>query len=151
MELNMETPVLIVGDVIGNNGKVAVTRGPLVFAADSAYLPRGRLLEDVVLNLPTSNPAQEIEPLPVKNGETIHLKVRASGIEPAFGDGLWKEKERYKEIKRCSGPVRAVEIELVPFFEAGNREPDVYRDGFFTNSEPARRITYQVWLPYSCV
>jgi hypothetical protein len=63
---------------------------------------------------------------------------------------MWKEKERYYDLAACGGERMVRELELVPFLEAGNRDPDNYRDGVSWNIEPARNVTYQVWLPFTC-
>jgi hypothetical protein len=37
---------------------------------------------------------------------------------------------------------------MAPFLDAGNRDPQNYREGIPPNDESVQRITFQVWLPY---
>lgn len=148
VELEMEMPVRVIVDELGNNMRVAFVRGPLVFAADSSYLPERRLLDDIVLLLDQKNPTKNIRA--VKSGDTVHLVVPAVFVDPKKSQPVWKEKERYYELAGRNGDETIQNIELVPFFEAGNKDPDCYRDGVARNWEPVTNVTYQVWLPYWC-
>ncbi len=64
---------------------------------------------------------------------------------------LWREKERYKALTgsaQVETAGTAEEIELIPFYDAGNRDPKNFREGIQPNSETVTHITFQVWLPY---
>ena len=52
--LVLEMPVRVVTDRLGNPGRAAFVRGPLVYAADSAYLDEGMLLDDVIIRFDTA-------------------------------------------------------------------------------------------------
>ncbi len=133
----------VVSDALGNAGRVAFVRGPLVFAADVALLPEGRLLEDLCVQFApdgeTARYARAGAQVPAR------LEVRSArlvaGDSFAFGDG-----GRYRILRdveaEASGPVQ-----LLPFYEAGNSAPDSYRPGVWLNKEIYRRATYQVWIP----
>ena len=151
IELEMDMPARTVVDDLGNVGRAAVMRGPLVYAADSSYLPEGRLLDDVILALDGAEPAKSLQVVGAEN-DSVHVVVATVVPQPRTGVGVWKEKERYYSLAACGdAKTREVEdLELVPFFEAGNRDPDSYRDGVSSNVEPATKVTYQVWLPYTC-
>jgi len=148
--LNMEMPVHVVVDRIGNVGRTTLVRGPLVFAADEAYLPAGRLLDDVMLSLDAADVTRNVQVLRDEETGTIHLAVPTAVPRPAASVGWWREKERYDDLSACEGTETTEEITLVPFFEAGNHSPDIYRDGVWPNSERVAKITYQVWLSYRC-
>jgi DUF1680 family protein len=148
VELKMDMPVRIVVDALGNMGRVALARGPLVFAADTAYLPAGRLLDDVILLLDRAHPAKGVRVVRDQEAGSMHLVVPTVIEKPGTGAGWWREKERYNDLGGGSGTETVGEIEVVPFFEAGNHDNDIYRDGFWTNTERVAKITYQVWLPY---
>jgi len=148
LDMKMEMPVRVVVDELGNNLRVAFTRGPLVFAADSSYLPERRLLDDIVVLLDAEDPVKNIRV--VKGKDSVHLIVPVVFVNPKKGDAVWKEKERYYELAACDGEETLENIELVPFFEAGNRDPKCYRDGVSRCGEPITNVTYQVWLPYQC-
>ncbi|MCL5801788.1 MAG: glycoside hydrolase family 127 protein, partial [Gammaproteobacteria bacterium] len=150
VELDMEMPVHVVTDVLGNAGRVAVLRGPLVYAVDASYLPQGRLLDDITLVLNKANPAQGIRVVKDEGSGVVHLVAPAGVLKPAPGAGAWREKERYHDLAACAGKRSAEEVTLVPFYEAGNRDPKAYREVVITNTEAATNVTYQVWLPYTC-
>lgn len=149
VELVMEMPVRVITDSIGNVGRAAVTRGPLVFAADEAYLPAGTLLDDVILSVDTRAPDQGFRV--VKNAETgaVHLVGQRVVVRPQTGGGFWREKERYNQLASCAVQESYEQVELVPFFEAGNKSFQPV-EGIAPNNEPVRSITFQVWLPYRC-
>ena len=148
--LNMDMPVHAVVDAIGNVGRAALVRGPLVYAADESYLPAGRLLDDVVLLLNAEDANRDDQVVRDEETGSVHLVVPAAVLRPASGPGWWREKQRYDDLAACDDSQTSEEITLVPFYEAGNRDPDIYRDGVWPNSERVARITYQVWLPYVC-
>jgi hypothetical protein len=176
LELKLEMPARMAVDRLGNNGRVALTRGPLVYAADSSYLPHApadvrewwldraaeptvmsepdlpgvRLLDDVILLLNDAHAADAIRVVEDENTGSTHLVVPALMVRPERGRTVWKEPERYHELVTCADSRTSVDLELVPFFEAGNQDPENYRDGVWPNTEPATRVTYQVWLPYMC-
>ena len=151
IELEMDMPARTVVDDLGNVGRAAVMRGPLVYAADSSYLPEGRLLDDVILALDGAEPAKSLQVVGAEN-DSVHVVVATVVPQPGTGVGVWKEKERYYDLAACGDAktLEAKDLELVPFFEAGNRDPDSYRDGVSSYAEPATKVTYQVWLPYTC-
>jgi DUF1680 family protein len=147
VELALEMPARVVVDTLGNSGRVAITRGPLVFAADQNYLPATLLLENVTVLLDRENPSLNIRVEPGKTGST-HLFVRRLSTRPEAVSELWREKERYKAITGGAVHTESQEIELVSFMEAGTSDPRQYREGIQPNSEPVTHISYQVWLPY---
>lgn len=145
--LQMEMPVQVVADRLGNNGRAAVTRGPLVYAADASYLPDGVLLDDVILGLDCCAPEYGLRVQPVEG--SVHILARRRKRALADGPGWWSEPERYQRLGQ--GRLEyAGEIELVPFFEAGNRSVSPARMDVTPNDEAVRNITLQVWLPYQC-
>lgn len=148
--LKLDMPVRVVVDELGNVGRVALVRGPLVYAADSAFLSSGRLLDDVVLLLDGADPAREVRLVKDEETGSVHLVVPTVVVKPKAGAGWWREKERYYDLEGCDATQTVGEVELVPFFEAGNRDSDIYRDGVWPNSERVAKISYQVWLPYRC-
>jgi hypothetical protein len=143
-------PVNVVVDNIGNTGRVALTRGPLVFAADASYLPAGVLLDDVTLSLEGADPTRNIRVVKAQDtegNETVHLVARRSIVRPHTGEGFWREKERYDQLVAGALEETVEELVLVPFMEAGNRSFQIV-EGIQRNDEPVRSITFQVWLPY---
>jgi hypothetical protein len=148
VELDLDMPVQAVVDTLGNPGKVALTRGPLVFSADQSYLPPAMLLDDILLVLDKDGSAKDVQV--VKNAETgsVHLLVTSARIQPSPEVELWREKERYRVLTNTDKAVIPVQIELVPFLEAGVRDPRNYHEGIRPNSEAVTHISYQVWLPY---
>ncbi len=138
-------------DRLGRPGRVALVRGPLVYSADSAYLPDGTLLDDVFLRLDGASPVAGIKTVTDPESGYVHLIVPSITTRGGAGPGLWREDLRYHDLASCSQAVEVSTVRLVPFFDAGNRDPDAYRDGYWTNSnDPAKKISYQVWLPYVC-
>ena len=68
-----------------NVGRVALMRGPVVYAADSAYLPSGPLLDDIVVSLDVEKPTDAVQ---VKKDETtnsVHLLVPTALSKPPLG------------------------------------------------------------------
>jgi hypothetical protein len=141
-------PVQVVVDTLGNPGKVALTRGPVVFSADQSYLPPAMLLDDILLVLDQDQPDKGIQV--VKNIETgsVHLMVTGARIQTSPEVDLWREKERYRVLTHAKTSTTQVQIELVPFLEAGVRDPRNFREGIQPNSEAVTHIAYQVWLPF---
>ena len=64
-----------------------------------------------------------------------------AGSAFAFNDG-----GRYRLLSGTNGEAQD-RLELVPFYEAGNRAAGSYRAGVWSNREAFRAATYQVWLP----
>lgn len=148
VELSMDMPVQVVMDRLGNVGRVALTSGPLVYAADSSYLPKGRLLDDIVLLLSPIEVTGTVQVLKAGQTGSKHLRVQTALPQPEAETRLWRDYGRYHYVKALNGIASVNTLELVPFFEAGNREPDNYRDGIATRWEAARNVTYQIWMPY---
>jgi Beta-L-arabinofuranosidase, GH127 len=147
---HMDMPVNVVVDSIGNAGRVALTRGPLVFAADVSYLPSGVLLDDVILSLQSADPRRDICVVKAQDSEgneTVHLVARRAIVRPQTGEGFWREKERYDRLIPGALQEAVEEVVLVPFLEAGNKSFQMV-EGIQRNDEPVRNITFQVWLPY---
>ncbi|HEX5808688.1 MAG TPA: beta-L-arabinofuranosidase domain-containing protein [Anaerolineales bacterium] len=147
---NMDMPVNVVVDTIGNAGRVALTRGPLVFAADASYLPAGVLLDDVILSLNNADLRRDIRVVKAQDTEgnaTVHLAARRATVRPQTGEGFWREKERYDRLIPGALQEQVEELVLVPFLEAGNKSFQMV-EGIQRNDEPVRSITFQVWLPY---
>jgi uncharacterized protein len=148
LDLNLEMPVRVTADQLGNSGRCAVTRGPLVFAADVAYLPQGVLLDDVILALDGLDPAKNLYETKTKRAGTVHLAVPRATLQANVGMGFWREKERYHDLAGSAQAQPAGEITLVPFFEAGNQSAFNHPEGIQPNTEAVRAIHFQVWLPY---
>jgi len=148
IELQLEMPVNILVDDMGNNGRVAITRGPLVYAADNSYLPDGKILDDVILLLNKDNPNEGIHGIEYNEADSVHLVVPMAVVKPHEGTGGWYEGERYFLLDDGKGINSPTDIRLVPFFEAGTNDPKAYKDGVWENTEPVTSVTYQVWLPY---
>jgi DUF1680 family protein len=149
IHFEMDMPVNIVADEIGNSGRVAVIRGPLVFAADNAYLPEGMFLDDILLLLDAVVPPENVQIVKMEDVSSVHLRVPAMLEKPEMSSGWWQEPERYRIVSKGKPSQLSGTIELVPFFEAGNQDdPDNYKDDFWTRHEQVAKITYQVWLPY---
>jgi DUF1680 family protein len=145
--LDFNMPVQAVMDRLGNRGRVAVTRGPLVYAADSAYLPTGFLLDDVVLSLDGDFHGKSFSLVENQEAQTIHILCPILHPSPAYRDPLWPG-ERYQRLASSTEDVGITEINLVPFLEAGNQGKDVFRKIIARNDEPVVDVTFQVWLPY---
>ena len=146
VNLSLDMPVCTVVDQLGNRGKVTLVRGPLVYAADSSYLSQGQLLDDLILKIDHKLSEKGVHLLTDELTGMVHLLAPTTVEKPAVGAGWWREKERYYgfsgKVSRKSGEM----VELVPFFEAGNHDPENYHTGIWPHDEPARKITYQVWL-----
>lgn len=150
LSLTFDMPVKVVVDNAGNNGRIALSRGPLVYAADSSFLPAGSILDDIILHLDKNAFTKDIKVIINEKDRFIHLMVPRLVVKPLLGTPSWQqEKERYYEMAASSETKVIQDLEMVPFFDAGNRDPNNYRDGFSLNDEPVTNISYQVWLPYS--
>jgi hypothetical protein len=148
IELHLEMPVTVLVDDLGNHGRVAVSRGPLVYAADTHYLPEGKILDDVILLLNRSHPNEGIRVVASDETDSVNLFVPIAIVDPHKGTGAWKERERYFRLVDGNRGCSSLDVRLVPFFEAGTTDPQAYKDGVWENTEPVTNITYQVWLPY---
>lgn len=148
IELDFEMPVRVLVDTIGNPGRVALARGPLVFAADQAYLPPASTVDDVIVALDSSCPASGIEA--EVSEDAIKLRAKRVVPVPEAGTGWWIEPERYQEL-RGGGECRYEDLILVPFFAAGNQDPGNFREGVHPNTERVSHVTYQVWLPFQTI
>jgi DUF1680 family protein len=147
-ELKLDMLTRLVVDALGNRGHGAVTRGPLVYAADSAYLPEKMLLDDIFLSVEPDPFESRAFPISYAETGSVHLMVPCLLPQLQTGAGLWREHERYYDLDGSNLRAVAQEIEMVPFYEAGNREAGVYQVGVFPNNERVQKVTYQVWLPY---
>ena len=150
IELEFEMPVTVVVDSLGNDGRVALMRGPLVFAADSSYLQDGKLLDDVTILLDSNHPTDGILVEQCKNSNSVRLIIPTLSTKSCSNIGVWKEKERYFQFGDYKQPKTHATLPLVPFFEAGSRDSDSFKEGVWSNFEPVTKVTYQVWLPYQC-
>jgi DUF1680 family protein len=141
LELDMEPRV--VTDVSGNAGRVAFMRGPVVFAADAALLPAKRLLEDLAVQV---GPGPEAVRWSKPDGRTTSRLEVCTARLPAGSDFAFNDGGRYRLLSGTRGEAQDW-VELVPFYEAGNRSPGSYRAGVWSNREDFQGATYQVWLP----
>jgi uncharacterized protein len=148
IELKFEMPVKVVIDNLGNDGRVALVRGPLVFAADSRYLPNGKSLDDVTILLNPNHPADGILVEQSEEPYTIRVNIPILTTKPISNRGIWKVKERYLQLEKLEKPKIKGSLPLVPFFEAGSGDDDSYKDGVWSNFEAVTKVTFQVWLPY---
>lgn len=148
IELRLAMPIVVLVDELGNNGRVALARGPLVYAADNDYLPDGMMIDDVILLLNRTHPSEGIRVVPGLQADSIHLAVPIAMVNANKGSRGWKERERYYRLVDGDETCSFMDIRLVPFFEAGTTDLQSYKEGVSKNTEPVTRITYQVWLPY---
>lgn len=148
IELEFEMPIKVVVDNLGNDGRVALMRGPLVFAADSRYLPDGKLLDDVTILLNSKRPEDGILVEQSENSNSVRLIIPILTTKSSSNLGIWKTKERYYQFGKNTKPKTFGSLPLVPFFEAGSSDPDSFKEGVWSNFEAVSRVTYQVWLPY---
>ena len=149
--LDLQMPVHAATDRIGNLGKIALTRGPLVYALDQALLPPGLLLDEVVLGLQRTDPAARIGIKTDPETGSVFLESQRLIPQTVFGPVLWRELLRYHDLSGSEATDLQEPVSLVPFFEAGNLDPRNYKDGIHENSERQSHISYQVWLPYRLV
>jgi uncharacterized protein len=145
VQIEFAMPVRVVLDANGNRGSAALMRGPLVYAVDATYLPKGQILDDVVLLLDPSSPAAVIDG---DEPGSIHLLAPRVWTE-ANGASIWGST-RYRYLD-ASAPVRHDRVRLVPFYEAGNREPSATIQGTYMaycqfGTPPSN--SYRVWNPY---
>lgn len=151
VELTLVMPPRVLVDTLGNPGRAAVGRGPLVYAADQADLPASVTLDDVILALDSLQPSASLEVQPDSTRQSVHLVAQRLLPQAAAGDGFWSQPERYHDLATPSPAVTYEPLRLVPFFEAGTRDPKNYKEGIHVNWEPVTHITYQVWLPYRLI
>jgi DUF1680 family protein len=147
VDLALEMPIQVVVDTLGNSGRAAVTRGPLVFAADQSFLPSGLLLDEITLLLEKDKPASALRAERTQDG-SVHLFAPRLAARPQAVSELWREKERYKALTGGGQQTEPAEVTLVPFVEAGTTDPHNFRTGIQPNSEAVSHISFQVWLPY---
>lgn len=133
----------VVSDVGGNSGHVAFVRGPLVYAADVALLPGGRLLEDLAVEIAPG--VETVRCSPAGAGPSNRLEVRTARLK-ASTDFTFGDNGRYRTVSDAKTEPGGF-IQLLPFYEAGNSASDSYRAGVWSNREIYRRATYQVWVP----
>ena len=150
IELSLDMPIRVVVDTLGNAGRVAFMRGPIVFAADQAYLPEKLLLDEVTVLLDRKDPEKAIKVTRSTDGVS-RLVVKQVQHKSFVTDEVWREKERYKSLVGENSDVDSVDFELVPFLEAGTKDARNFKQGIQPNSEPVTHITYQVWLPFDFV
>jgi DUF1680 family protein len=151
IDLTLEMPVRIVVDRLGNPGHIAVVRGPLVYAADRAYLPDNRVLDDILLEFDSQDPTNNIALVEDEQTGHVHCAAHALLIRGGTGTPLWRAGGRYHDIVAGTefASLERIEARLVPFFDAGNRDPDCYRDGIWgIGQDHQSRVVFQVWLPY---
>lgn len=143
----LQQPVRSIGDNLGNFGRFAIMRGPLVYAMDTGYLPEQLLMDDIFVPL---NMQGQLVGAKIKKNcgiNSTHIVIPAIIKKSKLGQGAWMERERYFDILEPNTRIELQEIELVPFFEAGNIDPGNYRHGLYVDFEPVTKFTYQVWLP----
>jgi DUF1680 family protein len=150
VQIRFEMPPHVVADRLGNHGRAAIMRGPVVYAADTAYLPAGWQLDDVSLWLDRSDPAQglRIEPAPLEPAGARVWVSAARNIVPV-GDASTAPTSRYTALDGQPVQLEVSELALVPFFAAGTSDPESFQPGVWLNDERPKSITYQVWLPYA--
>jgi DUF1680 family protein len=149
VQLGFDMPARVLADAMGNVGKVAFVRGPLVFAADVADLPPGRLLDDVVVALDPVSPATSVRTEVASDAGPVQLIVDLASIEPGLGEGSWIAAERYHDLIARGTVSTSGTLRLAPFFLAGSRAEDSFRDEIAYAKEPVTDVTFQVWLPYA--
>jgi DUF1680 family protein len=151
IDLTMEMPIRVVVDRIGNPGHVALVRGPLVYAADRAYLPDDSVLDDITLQLDPTEATNGFKLIKDDQTGHVHYVAPAVLVRGGVGTPLWREGGRYHDILAGaeSGTQERMGVRLIPFFDAGNRDPDRYRDGIWNiGQDNPYRVAFQVWLPY---
>ena len=129
-------------------------RGPLVYAADRAYLLDGTLLDDITLRLDPQGATKHITLAEDEGTRHIHLLIPAVSIRGGIGAPVWREEVRYHDLTTCIDSRETSEVRYVPFFDAGNRDPDRYHDGIWPDggggTSRQKRVEFQVWTPYRC-
>jgi DUF1680 family protein len=148
IEVEFDMEIKVVVDKLGNDGRVALMRGPLVFAADSRYLPDGKLLDDVTVLLNSKCPTDGILGELSENASSVRLIIPILTSKSCSNIGIWKVNERYCQFGDNGKPITIGSLPLVPFFEAGSSDADSYKEGVWSNFEAVTKVTYQVWLPY---
>jgi DUF1680 family protein len=145
VEVSMKMDPRMIVDRMGNSNRVAIARGPLVFAADASYLPDTLTLDDLTVEAAGDEPAASIALVPTPGERSFHLSVPIQVVRPKRRT-IPGPSERYAVL---SGEDRTdtSQVEVVPFFEAGNRDPGCYDPGVRDRKEPVRKVTYAVWLP----
>jgi hypothetical protein len=106
------------------------------------------LLDDVILALDGQAPAGALREKRSSRSGTIHLAAPRAVLKAPTRAGFWRENERYHDLAGSARTESAGEIELVPFFEAGNLNAFEHPEGIQHNTEAVRAIHFQVWLPY---
>lgn len=149
--LSIEMPVSVVEDRLGNHGRIALMRGPLVFAVDKRYLPYGKLLDDVTILLRSCHLTENIRIEQAHEMDSVRLVAPILEVKPVFRIGIWKTNERYLQFDENEESNMITDLPLVPFFEAGSYDEDAFKDGVWSNFEAVTKATYQVWLPYKIV
>lgn len=157
VDLRLDMPVRVVTDTRNYPNRVAIVRGPLVYAADTSLLPRGMNLDGLILALDPADPARDFRVVPALDGAAgPAIEVPVLGQQPATGDAVWHERSLYRDVRgpvpAGSGVAEPVEhVRLIPFYDAGNRGKDMYRDTgrFSPHTTWVMDISYQVWLPYT--
>ncbi|HVO68481.1 MAG TPA: hypothetical protein VMT24_00460 [Aggregatilineaceae bacterium] len=151
IDLTMEMLIHVVVDRIGDPGHVALVRGPLVYAADRAYLSDDGVLDDITLELDPTDASNGFKLIKDDQTGHVHCMAPAALVRGGVGAPLWREGGRYHDIMAGaeSGAQEHMAVRLIPFFDAGNRDPGRYRDGIWNNGlDNQLRVVFQVWLPY---
>ena len=81
IEIAFEMKPEIVNDALGNAACVAVIRGPLVFVLDVASLPRGRLQEDIAVELRSDSESVEMRSCQRRSARK-RLEIRTAWLVP---------------------------------------------------------------------
>ena len=99
IDLKLDMPPRVIIDERGNNGRAAFARGPLVYAADCAFLPAATLLDDVIVFLNGAQPAACIKVLVPADSQSARLAVRTAVQKPQRGSNLWGNSGRYFDLR----------------------------------------------------
>jgi DUF1680 family protein len=159
VDLALEMPVRVVTDARNYPNRVAIVRGPLVYAADTSLLPKGVNLDGLVLALDAEEPTRDMRVVATPDGVAgPAIEVPVVRQQPAMGEAVRHERSLYRDLQgpgtgtvgadRAAGEVERVR--LVPFYDAGNRGKGIYWDTgrFSPHTTWVMDISYQVWLPY---
>jgi DUF1680 family protein len=151
VELTLDMPMRVVTDTRNHPNRVAVVRGPLVFAADTSLLPAGMNLDALVLALDPSDPAHDLRVTPAPDGVAGPVvDVPILSQQPATAQPVWHARSLYRDVTGPAGSEAVARVPLVPFYDAGNRAERTYADKgrFSPHTTVVQDISYQTWLPY---
>ncbi len=97
IHLVLQLPVRSIGDSLGNFGRVAIMRGPLVYAMDTGYLPQQVLMDDIYIPVKRDGQLMGAKIIKKSGINSTHVVIPAVIKKSKLGQGAWIEKEREGE------------------------------------------------------